>query len=108
MERFGNASHNDIQKLMNKSKNKNTTKATAKWMNVYHTWAKQKGEVLEIGKLEPKNLDEILHHSFAELKKQDGQDYKPNSFSSMQASIDRYLRERGYMHSILKSTELAS
>ena len=108
MERFGNASHNDIQKLMNKSKNKNTTKATAKWMNVYHTWAKHKGEVLEIGKLEPKKLDEILHHSFTELKKQDGQDYKPNSFSSMQASIDRYLRERGYMHSILKSTELAS
>ena len=26
----------------------------------------------------------------------------------MQASIDRYLRERGYTHSILKSRELAS
>ena len=34
MERFGNVSHDDIQKLMDKSKNKNTTKATATWMNV--------------------------------------------------------------------------
>ena len=35
MQRFGNASHDDIQKLMDKSEN-NTTKATATWMNVYH------------------------------------------------------------------------
>ena len=36
--------------------NKNTTKATATWMNVYHTWAKHKREVLEIEKAEPKKL----------------------------------------------------
>ena len=43
------------------------------WMNVYHTWAKRRGEVLEIEKVKPKKLDEILHF-FTELKKQDGQD----------------------------------
>ena len=42
-------------------KNKYTTKATAAWMNVYNTWAKHKGEVLETEKVEPKTLDEILH-----------------------------------------------
>ena len=36
MESFGNASHDDVQKLMDKSKNKNTTKTT-EFMNVYHT-----------------------------------------------------------------------
>ena len=41
MESFGNGSHDDIQKLMDKSKNKSTTKATATWMNVY-TWAKHR------------------------------------------------------------------
>ena len=35
MERFGNASHDDILKLIDKSKNKNTTKTTATWMNDY-------------------------------------------------------------------------
>ena len=47
-------------------------------------------------------------HFFTELKKQDGQTYEPNSLCSMQASIDRYLRERGYTYSILMSREFAS
>ena len=89
MERFGNVSHDDIQKLMDKLKNKNTTKATAMWMNLHHTWAKHRGEVLDIEKVEPKKFDEILQHFFTELKKQDWQDYEPNSLSSMQASIGR-------------------
>ena len=54
MERFGNASHDDIQKLIDNSKNESTTKAAATWMNVYHTWVKHRGEVLEIEKVEPK------------------------------------------------------
>ena len=32
MEHFGNASHDDVQKLMDKLKNKNTAKATAMWI----------------------------------------------------------------------------
>ena len=50
MKCFGNASQDDIQKLMAKSKNKITTKVTATWRNVYHTWVKHRGEVLEIKK----------------------------------------------------------
>ena len=45
---------------------------------------------------------------FTELKKQDGQDYEPNSLCSMQASIDIYLCEHGYMHSVFKAKEFAS
>ena len=37
MKRFGNTSHDDIQKLMDNSKNKNTTKAIARLMNGYYT-----------------------------------------------------------------------
>ena len=69
-------------------------------MNVYHTRIKHRGEVLEIEKVEPKKLGEILEHFFAESIL-----YKPNSLCSMQASIDKYLR--GYTHSILKSREFA-
>ena len=87
MESFGNASHDDIQKLVDKSKNENTTKASATWMNVYHTCAKHRGEMLEMEIVEPKKLDEILH-CFTELKKQYGQDYEPNSLCSVQALID--------------------
>ena len=61
MKCFGNASQDDIQKLMAKSKNKNTTKLTATWRNVYHTWVKHRGEVLEIKKLGPKNLTKFYN-----------------------------------------------
>ena len=68
MEPFGNASRDDIKKLMDKSKNKNTTKVTATWMNVYQTWAKHRAEVLEIVKLEPKKPDKILHFFYGTEK----------------------------------------
>ena len=70
MESFGNASHYDIQKLMDKSKNKNTTKAT-EFMNVHYTCSKHRGELLEEEKVEPKILEQILHFH-VELEKQDG------------------------------------
>ena len=95
--------------VIDKSKNKNTTKATVTWMSVYHTWAKHRGEVLKIEKVEPKNLTKFYFlRNFTELKNQDGQDWEPNSLRSIQASMDRYLHERGYTHSILKSREFSS
>ena len=68
MECFRNASHDNIQKLMNKSKNKNTTEATGTWRNVYLTWVKHRAEVLERKKVEPKKLDEILHFFYGTEK----------------------------------------
>ena len=53
MERFGNAYHDDIQNLMDKSKYKNTTKATGTWMNVYLTSVEHRTERLEKEKVEP-------------------------------------------------------
>ena len=55
---------------MDKSKNKNTTKAT-EFMNVHYTCSKHRGELLEEEKVEPKILEQILHFH-AELEKQDG------------------------------------
>ena len=51
---FSICTHDDILKLMDKSKNKNTTKATAACRNLYHIWAKPRGEVLELAKVETK------------------------------------------------------
>ena len=41
-------------------------------------------------------------------KKQDGQDSDSDVLCSVQASIDRYVCERGYAHSVLKSREFSS
>ena len=71
MEHFANTSHDDILKLIDKSKNKKMAKATAACMNLHHTWAKPRGEVLELEKVESKKLDEIYNIFFTELKKHD-------------------------------------
>ena len=49
-------------------RNKNTTKVTTTWMNMYHTWSKHRGEVLEIAKVERKKLEETFYF-FTKLKK---------------------------------------
>ena len=81
---FSICTHDDILKLMDKSKNKNTTKATAACINLYHIWAKPRGEVLELAKVETKKQKTTVK------------------------IISLILLERGYTHSILKSRKFAS
>ena len=59
-------------------------------MNVYHTWVKHRGEVLETKKVGPKKLNKIVQF-FTKLKKQDGQDYELNSFFIFNVNFDRQM-----------------
>lgn len=60
MERFHTASSSQIEDLILKSKNKNTTKATQNWMRVYYTWAAIRGTKINIAKLPPCQLGNVL------------------------------------------------
>ena len=93
MERFTSSSTADIQEFISKSKNKNTTNATVNWMRMYTSWATIRGKETKIEQLSPEELDKTLQTYFAEVKRQNGQDYEPNSLASMQAGIDRYLKD---------------
>ena len=62
-------------------------------------WANEK-EPKSIEILSPKDLDEVLGDFYTDLKKKDGSDYDPESLGVMQASLDRYLKNRGYKVSI--------
>ena len=106
--RFVEASTNDIDDFIQKSKSFNTTKSTNKWMSVYVSWAKLRNKEIEIQKLPPVEPELILQVFFAEVKKQNGDDYEPNSLSAMQSSIDRHLKNCGYLHSILRDREFVS
>ena len=90
MDRFGNSSTDvDIQSLIAMSKNENTLKSTNKWMNCYRSWAKCRNKPENIEVLAPMELDNILQHFFAEIKKQNGDDYEPSSLCSLQGGIER-------------------
>ena len=103
MERFGDSSYADVENFKALSKN---VKSTNKWINCYCSWAKDRNQPEEIEVLAPSVLDNILQQFFAEIKKQHGDDYEPNSLCGMQASIERYLPEK--QHSILNSRQFAS
>ena len=47
-------------------------------------------------------MDNILGHFHAELRKEDGTDYVPDSLRVMLASMDRHFRDSGFSLSILR------
>ena len=101
MERF--SATVSIEELKAKAKNANTTKSTCQRLRVYLFWAKLRNKEQEIERLEPSRLDEILQQFYAEVKSKDGTNYEPSSLANMQATLDRQMREAGYMYSLMTS-----
>ena len=50
----------------------------------------------------PIDLDKVLQSFYAEVRKTNGNEYEPNPLASMQAGIDRYLKENNYHVSIIR------
>ena len=92
-DRFSSVNSEDIQSLVNKSINSNTTKAISQWMTVFNSWAALRGAVRSIYLLSPIDLDKVLQSFYDEVGKTTGDEYEPNSLASMQAGVDRYLKE---------------
>ena len=101
MDHFSSVNSEDIQSLVNKSKNLNTTKTTSKWMRVFNSWAALRGKVCPIFLLFPIDLDKFLHSFYTEVKKTNGDEYEPNSLPSIHAGIGRYLKENNYHVSVI-------
>ena len=88
--------------------NKNTKKSTETWLRTFLEWANEKKKPKSIESLSPEDLDEVLGDFYTELKKKDGSDYEPESLGVMQASLDRYLKNKGYTVSIIRGREFAN
>ena len=104
----GSANQYAHTKFIDKSKNANTTKATNLWLRCYQHWAASKNKETNPERLSPVELDQHLQYFFAEVKKQDGDDYEPSSLSALQSGIDRHLKEQNYPASIITSREFMS
>ena len=53
-------------------------------------------------------LDGILQRFFAQIRRNDGENYKPESLKVMQTSLDRYLRDKRCTYSILKGSNFTT
>ncbi len=99
---FAVATNADLLRFLDKNNNSNTTKTTVTWVNRFETWRQSRGIPHKLELIPPEELDRVLQQFFAELRKQNGGEYEPGSLRTMLAALDRFLREKGCCHSILK------
>ena len=91
-----------VDQLKLDAKNKNTTKTTQTWLNVCEKWANER-------KFNPKDLEDVdkkLQMFYAEVRAKDWLEYEPESLKSMQAALDRNLKENDYKFAIIRDREL--
>ena len=106
---FKTASNSELQHLIELNQNPHTTDSTTTWLRRFNKWALQKqlkiGDITDIPKAE---LDGILQKFYAELVKQNGQEYEPESLKVMIASLNRHIKgECGFSILIDKDFELS-
>ena len=70
VSRFPVVSGDEIQELKSVAVNKNTSRSTKQWMNVFQSWAKSHHlENVSIETISPEELDKVLTKFYAEVKK---------------------------------------
>ena len=106
--RFIEADDELIELLKCESENKNTKRSTGYWKGIFEKWAKTRGKEEQLESYDIPKLNEALSQFYAELRKENGQDYEPDSLKVMQAVLDRHLRSKNYPKSIVRDTEFLS
>ena len=101
---FRKTSETELKYLKDLNSNCNTTSSTQTWLRRYIKWATARGFPTDFKLIPKAELDSILQQFYAELVKQNGDDYEPESLKVMIAALDRTVREIcGY--SILKDKD---
>ena len=91
--RFNLLSPEAIRALADSADNENTKRSTGNWMKIFRQWATVRCISDSIEVMDAQRLDKILSQFYAEVKKQNGQDYEPDSLRVMQSLIHRKNRK---------------
>ena len=70
------------------------------WVNVFQSWAKERGFPHKVSAYEPENLDKTLCIFYTEIRKRDGNQYESDCLHVIRSSLDRYLCLKNYPKSI--------
>ena len=103
--RFEKVDDEFIEELKEMSENENTKKSTEYWKNVFKKWATERNVNANLEEYECDALDQTLSQFYAELRKENGEDYEPDSLKVMQAAMERYLKSKSYPKSIIRDRE---
>ena len=102
-----NSSQEEIDSFIVEQKSTNTVRKTILDMNILQRYMKTINmENVNIENLPPSELNHLLSKFFIHARKKDGEEYEPDTLSSYQRSIHRYLGDKKSKVNILKDEEL--
>ena len=94
-----------IQQLVDKNANKNTKRTTQTWIRRFNVWRAERGISNAFHEIPREDLYTILKRFFAEVVKENGDEYEPDCLKMMLACLDRHLKEHGASFSIRADQE---
>ena len=98
-----------LDQLKQLSKNENKKKSTEQWKNVFVKWATERGKEKNLKAYECVDLDKTtLSQFYAQVRKESGEDYEPDSLRVIQAAFEQLLTSKLYPKSIIKDREFHS
>ena len=102
--RFIDMAPADVENFIQKQKNKGTLRKTIGHIKLLTSFLNSKGETRPAYELPAEELNELLAIFFVSVRKDDPDDrnYEPTTLKGIQSSIERYLKENKYPHSIIK------
>ena len=95
-----------IERLKQKNWNKNTTHSTNTWVRRSESWySQQPRQQAKLEEIPVQELDRVLQEFYCHIRKQNGDEYEPDSLRTMLAALDRHLSGCGCSYSIIKDRE---
>ena len=95
----------DLIEFVEENKVKNTIKKTCSDMNAWKRWCESIGELRNMEDIPTAELSSLLGHFAMKVRKQNGEEYEPNSITVFFRSFDRYLKDKGQTRSIMLDRE---
>ena len=93
-----------IKRLKQKNWHKNTTRSTNTWVRRFESWySQQPCQQAKLEEIPMQELDRILQEFYCHVRKQNRDEYEPDSLRTMLAALDRHLS--GCSYSIIKDRE---
>ncbi|XP_070550675.1 uncharacterized protein KIAA1958-like [Ptychodera flava] len=108
--RYVEFSETDKQELITEQRKKNTVQSTNCAVNQFNKWMRtmRPSETRPISEIPPDVLDCYLGSFYAGVRQKDGSEYEPDSLTTYQRGIDRFLGENGYKFSISRDKEFSN
>ncbi|KAM5138919.1 uncharacterized protein ACMZJ9_016380 [Mantella aurantiaca] len=82
-------------------KNINTARKTTSDIQTLQNFLSEMNENRKVEEIPHTELDRLLSKFLLVVKRKDGNEYEPHTLRCMVGSIDRYLKEHSYMHTIV-------